>query len=154
MGGSDDPSNLVELTIEEHAQAHKELYEKHGLYEDFLAWKMLSGRISGAEAHRLAIIHSNQTRVYSDVTREKLAAAMRGKKLSEETRAKMSASRKGKKKPPRSEEHSRRISESKKGKSLNVDRRGQGKGRKHSPERIANAIEAKRRNRLLRLAKN
>jgi len=24
MGGSDDPSNLIELTIEEHAEAHME----------------------------------------------------------------------------------------------------------------------------------
>ena len=30
-GGTDDPSNLVQLTVEEHAQAHKELFEKYGI---------------------------------------------------------------------------------------------------------------------------
>ena len=28
MGGSDDDNNIIELTIEEHAQAHKILFEK------------------------------------------------------------------------------------------------------------------------------
>lgn len=44
MGGSDDPSNLIELTVDEHAQAHKELYEKYGKKEDLCAYYMLSGR--------------------------------------------------------------------------------------------------------------
>jgi hypothetical protein len=44
-GGTDDPSNLVELTIEQHAQAHKELYEKYGKIEDRLAWHGLAGLI-------------------------------------------------------------------------------------------------------------
>lgn len=43
MGGTDDPSNLVELTIEEHAEAHRILFEQHGKIEDFLAWKALIG---------------------------------------------------------------------------------------------------------------
>lgn len=50
MGGSDEPDNLIELSIEEHAKAHKELYDKHGLWEDKLAWRMLSGQISPSEA--------------------------------------------------------------------------------------------------------
>ena len=29
MGGTDDPSNLIELTVEEHAEAHKILFEKY-----------------------------------------------------------------------------------------------------------------------------
>jgi hypothetical protein len=44
-GGTDDPSNLVELTLEEHAQAHKELYEKYGRWEDKVAWKGLAGMV-------------------------------------------------------------------------------------------------------------
>lgn len=43
-GGSDDPGNLIELTIEEHAQAHKELFEKYGKHEDKVAWLALSGQ--------------------------------------------------------------------------------------------------------------
>ena len=34
MGGTDDPSNLIELTVRQHALAHKKLYEKHGKWQD------------------------------------------------------------------------------------------------------------------------
>ena len=50
MGGTDDPSNLIELTVEEHALAHKKLYEEHGNQEDFMAWHMLLGQIGKDEA--------------------------------------------------------------------------------------------------------
>jgi hypothetical protein len=43
MGGTDDPSNLIELTVEEHAEAHKNLYEKYNKPEDYAAWQGLSG---------------------------------------------------------------------------------------------------------------
>jgi hypothetical protein len=49
MGGTDDPSNLIELTIEEHAEAHRLLFEQHGQWEDEIAWKGLSGMISKEE---------------------------------------------------------------------------------------------------------
>ena len=45
-GGTNHPTNLVELSIEEHAEAHRLLYDKYGRKEDELAWKMLSGQIS------------------------------------------------------------------------------------------------------------
>ena len=54
MGGTDDVSNLVKLTVEEHALAHKKLYEDHGNYQDFIAWKALSGQITYAQATKLA----------------------------------------------------------------------------------------------------
>ena len=54
MGGSDDPSNLVKLTIEEHAQAHRDLYDLYGKREDYIAWKALSGQITYKEASYLA----------------------------------------------------------------------------------------------------
>ena len=38
MGGTDDSTNLVELTIEEHAEAHRELYEQYGKTEDKIAY--------------------------------------------------------------------------------------------------------------------
>lgn len=44
MGGSDDPSNLIELTVEEHANAHLKLYEQYGKKEDFVAYHMLAGQ--------------------------------------------------------------------------------------------------------------
>ena len=49
MGGTDDESNLVELSIEEHAEAHKKLYEEHGRWEDYLAWQGLAGLMTRAE---------------------------------------------------------------------------------------------------------
>lgn len=45
MGGTDDPSNLISLTVEEHAAAHKKLYEIHNKKEDYIAWKGLEGSI-------------------------------------------------------------------------------------------------------------
>ena len=49
MGGTDDPSNLVELTVEEHAEAHRILFETYGRKEDELAWKGLAGIIGKEE---------------------------------------------------------------------------------------------------------
>ena len=48
MGGSDDPSNIIELTREEHALVHKELYEKCGKLEDLGAYYLLSGQTDEA----------------------------------------------------------------------------------------------------------
>ncbi len=59
MGGSDDPSNLIELTIEEHAAAHLALYEEHGRWQDKLAWQGLSGQIGKEEVIRLAKVKAN-----------------------------------------------------------------------------------------------
>lgn len=44
MGGTDDSSNIIELTVEEHALAHLKLYEQHKKNEDFVAYHMLSGQ--------------------------------------------------------------------------------------------------------------
>jgi len=54
-GGTDDPANLVRLTIEDHAEAHRILFEQHGRWQDELAWKTLSGQIPYAEARILAV---------------------------------------------------------------------------------------------------
>lgn len=53
-GGSDDPSNLVELTVEEHAEAHRKLFEQYGRWQDEVAWKGLAGIIGHEESVRLA----------------------------------------------------------------------------------------------------
>ncbi len=49
MGGTDDPSNLVEVSVEEHAELHFALYLEHGKYEDYIAYNMLAGRTSEGE---------------------------------------------------------------------------------------------------------
>lgn len=48
MGGTDDPENLIELTLAEHAMAHLKLYEEHGKRQDLWAYKFLSGRTEEA----------------------------------------------------------------------------------------------------------
>ena len=49
MGGTDNPDNLVELTVEEHAEAHRKLYEEFGKQEDYIAWKGLTGHMGKEE---------------------------------------------------------------------------------------------------------
>ena len=97
MGGTDDPSNLVQLTIAEHAEAHRRLYEKHGLLQDKLAWLGLSKLIDTAE-----ILHTLQSEgmkgplnpMYGKaapnrgIKRPGIGGRKKGTKWSEEERAK------------------------------------------------------------------
>lgn len=50
MGGTDDPENIIELTIEEHAEAHRILYETYGHWQDYVAWQGLA-KLSSKEEH-------------------------------------------------------------------------------------------------------
>lgn len=55
MGGTNDPSNLVELTVADHAAAHRILFEQYGKIQDYIAWQGLEGRIDKEEAIRLLL---------------------------------------------------------------------------------------------------
>jgi hypothetical protein len=105
MGGTDDPSNLVKVTVEEHANLHKQLWEDLGCEEDRIAWLCLSGQISNAEAIILAIKKANTGRklVFSEEHKKNLSEARKrqkpprlGMKASDETKRKMSDARKKK----------------------------------------------------------
>ena len=48
MGVTDDPSNLIELTREEHDQAHMKLYEEFGKREDLGAYYLITGQTDEA----------------------------------------------------------------------------------------------------------
>ena len=48
-GGTDDRSNLILLTIEEHIEAHKRLWCEHGRWEDYYAYMGLSGHMKKDE---------------------------------------------------------------------------------------------------------
>lgn len=45
IGGTDDPDNLIELSINEHAREHYILWNNFGNKFDWLAWKGLTGMI-------------------------------------------------------------------------------------------------------------
>ena len=99
MGGTDDSSNLIELTIEEHAEAHRELYEKYGKQEDLFAWKGLSGQWTKYQIHKA---FSREGILHNETTKKKISMAKKGKKLSEEHKAKIIGT--GRKQPERQKE--------------------------------------------------
>ena len=106
-GGTDDPSNLVQLTVEEHAQAHLELFEKYGRWQDELAYKGLSGMIGKEEIIRLI---QSRPKPKSEETKRKMSESRKGKKFSDETRRNMSRA-----KSNMSDETKRKMSEAHKG---------------------------------------
>lgn len=52
MGGTDDPSNIIELSVEDHAKAHLDLYEKYGNEYDRIAYESLMKRLPKEEIVR------------------------------------------------------------------------------------------------------
>jgi hypothetical protein len=56
MSGTDDPSNLIELTPGEHAEAHRLLYEQHGHWQDYVAWQGLAQLDANFDAAKEAIM--------------------------------------------------------------------------------------------------
>jgi hypothetical protein len=48
-GGTDDPENLVEVTVTQHTMYHYCNYQLWGNVEDYVAWRGLSGQISTAD---------------------------------------------------------------------------------------------------------
>lgn len=79
MGGSDEPSNLVELSVEDHAEEHRKLFVEHGKQEDFMAWHMLKGQMDKDEALTMA---------------RSIGGSMKNR-MSPEGKARMIASKKG-----------------------------------------------------------
>jgi len=154
-GGSDDPSNLVELTITEHAVAHKKLYEEYGREEDKLAWLGLSGMIdkeeiirrqlslaskkgnTGRKRHDLAEYNRGEGRKYNG------GGWNKGIPRTEEEKKLMSERRKGKggvKGKVISEEQKKKQSEAMKG------RTPWNKGKPRSEETKRKISETRKRN--------
>ena len=126
-GGNDDPSNLVELTIEEHAEAHRILYEQHGRLQDLAAFLGLSGLASKKELYEL-LLETRRGKPLSVEVKDKISKSLKGR-----THAwghKISATTKGKSRPwalgnknatvlkgrPRTDDTKKKSAESKLGK--------------------------------------
>ena len=136
LGGTNEPSNLVELTIEEHALAHKKLYDLYNRWQDKLAWLGLSGRIGKEEIIRMTCSEASKGKIITEETRRNMSKAqkgknnpMYGKKFTEEHRRKLSEAHKG---IPKSEEIKRNMSKAQKGKI----------GKKHTEESKRKISEA------------
>lgn len=71
MGGSNDLSNIIELTVEEHAEAHRLLWFNHGCIEDRIAWLCLSGRVITDE-DRILLAKSGFKKFMSDPTKKSI----------------------------------------------------------------------------------
>jgi hypothetical protein len=99
IGGTDDPSNLIEVTVEEHAEIHRKLFEEHGRWQDEIAWKAITGIIPCQEviqeAHRAG---GRMTKNHWPEERKVKARKMmkgnqinKGRVMSEENKKKISA---------------------------------------------------------------
>lgn len=96
MGGSDELDNLIRLSIEEHAQAHFDLWKKFGHIEDKIAWECLSGR-KLSEEERIILSKSGFEKFLLDENkvsewRTKISSTLTGKVQSEKTKLKRSES--------------------------------------------------------------
>jgi hypothetical protein len=119
MGGTDDLSNLIELTVEEHAEAHRKLWEQYGNIKDYCAWKGLEGTIGKEEIVRLLMDPTG--RVHTEETKQKMSEAHKGKpKHTEESKEKLRQFRTGMK---LSEEHKSKISKGLEGNTNMVGRK-------------------------------
>ena len=118
-GGTDSPDNLVRLTVEEHAKAHRKLYEEYGRWEDKLAYQGLAGFkgkeeiIKELQREGSQKSSGNSGHPHTEESKQKMREAMTGRKLTEETRKKMSEAHKTR--PPTTEETKRKIGKANKG---------------------------------------
>jgi hypothetical protein len=93
LGGTNDPSNLLEVTVDEHALIHEARWYAYHQWQDYVAWKALSGQIGKEEIQFLK----------NSLAHKDFAAWPKGKKRgpwTEERKKAHSLILKGKPKPP------------------------------------------------------
>ena len=132
IGWTDDPSNLIELTIDEHAEAHKILYETYGRWQDKVAWMGLA-KMVGKEEHIYMLLSEGKKGIprseevkrkvretkranpnkLSDEHKRKISEANKNKVTSDETKQKMREAALGKKRPEFSQEWKDNLKEAK-----------------------------------------
>lgn len=121
LQGFNAPDNVVWLTVEQHAQAHKWLWENTGNKYDRLAWMVLSGTIDSDNATRIASSLAHLGVSKSQETKMKISLSKMGVPLSAEHKRKCSEASKGVPKPWKrgflfSLESKKKMSDSHKGK--------------------------------------
>tara|TARA_B100001123_G_C14623235_1_gene754674 strand:+ start:59 stop:541 length:483 start_codon:yes stop_codon:yes gene_type:complete len=104
-GGSNDSSNIVRLTTEQHAETHKKLFFIYGRWQDEIAYLALSGQIGREEAIRRASREANIGKKFSEKTKRKLSEVAKGKKRGPYKRPFKKRSDTGVKRGPQSKEH-------------------------------------------------
>ena len=113
-GGTDDASNIIELTTEQHAEEHRKLFEQYARWQDYVAWKALSGAIGKEEIQRMAASEAMKKRKRTSKEFQKGWETRRknGWKYSEEIKKSVSKALKGRPKGPCSKKHKENISKS------------------------------------------
>src|SRR5579859_967650 len=103
MEGSNDPSNIIKVNVPLHAFLHKLLWEQYGHWQDYCAWKLLSGEMSKEDFYRKRMEENKENlRRINKGNKYRL-----GKTFSELSKEKMSNSHKG---IPLSEQHKKGLS--------------------------------------------
>lgn len=69
--GLDDPSNIEYITVEEHAEKHRLLFEQYGRWEDKLAYEGLFGLKDHAECAAEASRLANTGKYHTPESRQK-----------------------------------------------------------------------------------
>ncbi len=72
LGGTYEPSNVVLLTIEEHAEVHRLAFEKDGRWQDEVAWKALAGQIGKEEIISQVISNTHKGKPKSEEQKLKM----------------------------------------------------------------------------------
>ena len=80
MGGSNDPDNLIKLTVEEHAEAHRKLYEQYGNKFDRIAFLVLSKQIGVEEANYMKLLGPKNWTAEGKENLRKAASQRKGNK--------------------------------------------------------------------------
>jgi len=121
-GGTDDLINIILLTVEQHATAHKKLFEKYNRWQDKIAWLGLSGRIGKEEIIQLKNSEKAKKQWENEEYRKKMSKLASDSHLgipkSKQQREKMSKAQKGK---PKSKEHIQKLCLAQKGKHKGKD---------------------------------
>ena len=95
MGGTDDASNIIEVSVEEHAELHLSLYLEYGKVEDWIAYRGLGGLMSEEDRvlHLVKIGgQKGASVVWSEENREDQARNIREGKRRKENRERSSKS--------------------------------------------------------------